>query len=87
MLSGALAALIAFAACPVAAIEIHPLQREHKQNLYRVICDNGGRHTIIADTGEQDFRYYYSNKGYFIKYYDMTFQDIKDFAAWVCRNK
>ena len=69
------------------AIQTKFLSPENKKNLYQVTCDNGKQHTIIANHAEQDFQYYYPTKGYYIKYYDIEFKDLYDFAEWVCRNK
>ena len=69
------------------AIQAKSLSPENKKNLYQVTCDNGKQHTIIANHTEQDFQYYYPNKGYYIKYYDIEFKNLYDFAEWVCRNK
>ena len=72
---------------PVSAIQAKSLSPGHNNNLYQVTCDNGKQHTIIANHAEKDFQYYYPNKGYYIKYYDIEFKDLYDFAGWVCRNK
>ena len=72
---------------PVSAIQAKSLSPGNNKNLYLVTCDNGKQHTIIANHAEQDFQYYYPNKGYYIKYYDIEFKDLYDFAEWVCRNK
>ena len=72
---------------PVSAIQAKSLSPGHNNNLYQVTCDNGKQHTIIANHAEKDFQYYYPNKGYYIKYYDIEFKDLYDFAEWVCRNK
>ena len=72
---------------PVSAMQVKPLSQGYDKNLYQVTCDNRKQHTIIANHAEQDFQYYYSNKGYYIKYYDIGFKGLYDFAEWVCRNK
>ena len=72
---------------PASAIKTKSLSPDNTKNLYQVTCDNGKHHTIIANHGEHDFQYYYPNKGYYIKYYDIEFKDLYDFAEWVCRNK
>lgn len=71
----------------VSAMQAVSLAPGNSKNLYQVTCDNGEKHTIIANHAEQDFQYYYPNKGYYIKYYDIEFKDLYDFAEWVCRNK
>ena len=71
----------------VSAIQVKPLSPGNDKNLYQVTCDNKEQHTIIANHAEQDFQYYYPNKGYYIKYYDIDFKDLYDFAEWICRNK
>jgi hypothetical protein len=70
----------------VSAIQVKSVWPGNNKNLYQVTCDNGKQHTIIANHAEQDFQYYYPNKGYYIKYYDMDFKDLINFARWVCRN-
>jgi hypothetical protein len=72
---------------PVSAMQVKSLSPGNYKNLYQVTCDNGKQHTIIANHAEQDFQYYYPNKRYYIKYYDIEFKDLYDFAEWVCRNK
>jgi hypothetical protein len=72
---------------PASAIQAKSLSPGNNKSLYQVICDNGKQHTIIANHAEQDFQYYYPTKGYYIKYYDIEFKDLYDFAEWVCRNK
>ena len=57
------------------------------KSLYRVTCDNGKQHVAITNHAEQDFQYYYPNKGYYIKYYVIEFKDFYGFTEWVCRNK
>ena len=71
----------------VSAIQVKSVWPSNNKNLYQVTCDNGKQHTIIANHAEQDFQYYCPNKGYYIKYYDMDFRDLINFARWVCRNK
>ena len=72
---------------PASAIQTKYLSPGNNKHLYLVTCDNEKQHTIIANHAEQDFQYYYPNKGYYIKYYDIEFKDLYDFAEWVCRNK
>ena len=72
---------------PSSAIQAKSLLPGNNKNLYQVTCDDGKQHTIIANHDEQDFQYYYPTKGYYIKYYDIEFKDLDDFAEWVCRNK
>jgi len=76
-----------FSTSPVSAMQVKPLSPGYDKNLYQVTCDNKEQHTIIANHAEQDFQYYYPNKGYYIKYYDIGFKGLYDFAEWVCRNK
>ncbi len=71
----------------VSAMQVKPISEDDKENLYRVACDNGKQHTIMANITKQDFQYHYPDKGYFIKYYDIGFEDLYAFADWVCRNK
>lgn len=78
---------IFYNANPASAIQTKSLSPDNNNNLYQVTCDNGKQHTIIANHAEKDFQYYYPQKGYYIKYYDIEFKDLKDFAEWVCRNK
>ncbi len=86
-LAGYMATSAIYSVNYVSAVQTRPLALDNNRDIYLVTCDNGKKHTIIANPAEQDFQYYYPNKGYYIKYYDMEFQDRKDFAAWVCRNK
>ena len=72
---------------PASAIQAESQSPGNNKNLSLVPCDNEKQHTIIANHAEQDFQYYYPNKGYYIKYYDIEFKDLYDFAEWVCRNK
>ena len=72
---------------PVFAIQVEPLPSDIKKDRYRLTCDSGKVHIIVANYPEQDFQYYYQNKGYYIKYYDIGFKSLYDFAEWVCRNK
>jgi hypothetical protein len=72
---------------PAYATQVKSLSPVNNKILYQVTCDNGNQHTIIANHADQDFQYYYSDKGYFIKYYDMEFEGLDEFAEWVCRNK
>jgi hypothetical protein len=67
-------------------MKIEPLSSHNGNNHYLVTCDNGREHTVIADHVENNFQYYYRNKGYYIKY-DIEFKGYYDFAEWVCRNK
>lgn len=71
----------------VFAMEVKSLSPGNNKNLYQLTCDNGKEHTIIASPAEQEWQYYYPDKNYYIKYYDMEFKDLYDFAEWVCRNK
>jgi hypothetical protein len=87
LLTGCVATLIALGPVPVSAIKLEPLSAGRNQSLFQVTCDNGEQHTVIANPAEHDFQYYYPNKKYYIKYYDLDFLDRKDFAAWICRNK
>ena len=72
---------------PVSAMQVKSLSPGNNKDLYQVTCDNGKQHTIIANHTEQNFQYYYPTKGYYIKYYDIEFKDLYDFAEWICRNK
>ena len=72
---------------PVSLMQVKSISPGNNKNLYQVICDNEKQHTIIANHADQDFQYYYPNKGYYIKYYDIEFKDLYGFAEWVCRNK
>ena len=72
---------------PASAILAKPLSTDNSKKLYQVTCDNGKKHTVIANHTEKDFQYYYPQKGYYIKYYDIEFKDLNDFVEWVCRNK
>ena len=58
---------------PASVMQVRPLSQGINKDLYQVTCDNGKQHTFIADLAEQNFQYYYPNKGYYIKYYDMEF--------------
>ena len=78
---------IFFSTNAVSALEVKSLLPGNNQNLYQLTCNNGKQHSIFASNAEQDFKYYYPNKGYYIKYYDMEFKGPNDFAEWVCRNK
>jgi len=71
----------------VSAMEIESLTKNNINHHYLVTCDNGEQHKIIANHLEQDFKYYYTDKEYYIKFYDMGFKTNEDFARWVCRNK
>ena len=68
-------------------LQIKSLSPRNNKDLYQVTCDNGKQHTIIANDAEQDYQYYYPDKGYYIKYYDTDFKDLISFARWVCLNK
>ena len=68
-------------------LQIKSLSPGNNKDLYQVTCNNGKQHTIIANDAEQDYQYYYPNKGYYIKYYDTDFNDLISFARWICRNK
>jgi hypothetical protein len=84
-----MAALIGLLAnmSPVFAMQLEHLSEGDGKGLYRVTCNDGQQHKIIADHAEQDFQYYYPDKGYYIKYYDIKFKNNNEFAEWVCRNK
>ena len=71
----------------VFAIQVKSLSGKNSNDLYQVTCENDKQHTIIANSVEQDFQYYYPDKGYYIKYYSLELKDVYDFAEWVCRNK
>jgi len=71
----------------VSAMQVESLTENNGKNYYQVTCENGMQHTIIANHVEQDFQYYYPDKGYYIKYYDIKFESNIEFAEWVCRNK
>jgi hypothetical protein len=71
----------------VSATEIESLTENNIKHQYHVTCKNGEQHRIIANHSEQDFQYHYPDKEYYIKFYDMEFETVEDFARWVCRNK
>ena len=76
-----------FSTSPSSTIQTNSLSPGKNKNIYQVTCDNGKQHTVIANPIEDDFQYYYPNKGYYIRYYDIAFKKLDDFAEWVCRNK
>lgn len=86
-LSGCVTTSTTSGTSPVSAMQIKSLSPDNNKDLYQVTCGTGKQHIVIANHGEQDFQYYYQNKGYYIKYYDIEFIDLYDFAEWVYRNK
>jgi hypothetical protein len=72
---------------PDAVFTMKSLSAGKKPGHYEVTCASGNQHRVVASHAEQDFQYYYPDKEYYIKYYDLEFTDLHEFAEWVCRNK
>jgi hypothetical protein len=71
----------------VSTLDIKYILEDPKKNLYRVTCDNKKQHIILFNPAEQDFQYFYPQKGNYINYEDADFNDLIYFGRWVCRNK
>jgi hypothetical protein len=71
----------------VSTLDIKYILDDPKKNLYSITCDNKKQHIILFNPAEQDFQYFYPQKGNYINYDDADFNDLIYFGRWVCRNK
>jgi hypothetical protein len=70
----------------VSTLDIKYLLDDPEKDHYRVTCNNKKQHIIIFNPAEQDFQYYYPQKGNYINYDNADFNDLIYFARWVCSN-